>query len=76
MSSIVLISDNGLFILPTLSKVNFASRNIQIFNHIFCKYLWFYEIPQYHIYHCLLFMLEILKKALDNGICTGIVLTD
>ena len=26
--------------------------------------------------HCLLFMLETLKKALDNGLCTGIVLTD
>ena len=26
--------------------------------------------------HCLLFMLEKLKKALDNGLCTGILLTD
>ena len=26
--------------------------------------------------HCLLFMLEKLKKALDNGLTTGILLTD
>ena len=65
-------------ILPTLLKVYEKILYQQIyeyFNHIFSKYLCGFR-KHHSTQHCLLFMLETLKKALDNGLCTGIVLTD
>ena len=65
-------------ILPTLSKVyeKILYRQIyEYFNRIFSKYLCGFR-KHHSTQHCLLFMLETLKKALDNGLCTGIVLTD
>ena len=75
-------------ILPTLSKVyvymylcmyvyeKVLYRQIyEYFNRIFSKYLCGFR-KHHSTQHCLLFMLETLKKALDNGLCTGIVLTD
>ena len=65
-------------ILPTLSKVYEKLFYIQIykyFNNIFSKYLCGFRQGQ-STQHCLLFMLEYLKKALDKGLCTGVLLTD
>ena len=45
------------------------------FNGIFSKYLCGFR--KGHItQHCLLFMLESLKNALDKGLCTGILSPD
>ena len=65
-------------ILPTLSKVYEKLLYEQIykyFNDIFSKYLCGFR-KLHSTQHCLFFMLEILKKALDNGLYSGIVLTD
>ena len=65
-------------ILPTLSKVYEKILYRQIYeycNRIFSKYLRGFR-KHHSTQHCLLFMLETLKKALDNGLCIGIVLTD
>ena len=47
----------------------------EYFDRIFSKYLSCFR-KGHSTQHCLLFMLEKLKKALDNGLCTGILLTD
>ena len=65
-------------ILPTLSKVYEKILYQQIynyFNNIFSKFLCGYR-KGYSTQHCLLYMLEKLKASLDNGMCTGILLTD
>ena len=65
-------------ILPTLSKVYEKLLYHEIsdyFNCIFSKYLC--GLRKYHsTQHCLLFMVEMLKISLDNGLLGGIVLTD
>ena len=45
------------------------------FDSIFSKYLSGFR-KGHSTQHCLLFMLERIKKALDKGLCTGILLTD
>ena len=45
------------------------------FDSIFSKYLSGFR-KGHSTPHCLLFMLERIKKALDKGLCTGILLTD
>ena len=45
------------------------------FNTIFSKYLFGFR-KGYSTQHCLLYMLECLRKALDKGMHTGILLTD
>ena len=65
-------------IFPTLSKVYeklFYNQIYNYFNKIFSKYLCGFR-KGYNPQHCLLFMLESLKSALDKGLCTGILLTD
>ena len=65
-------------ILPTLSKIYEKILYKQIyeyFNTIFSKYLCGFR-KGYSIQHCLLYMLEYLRKALDKGMHTGILLTD
>ena len=65
-------------ILPTLSKIyeKILYRQIyEYFDKIFSKYLSGFR-KGHSTQHCLLFMLESLRKALDNGLCTGILLTD
>ena len=65
-------------ILPTLSKVYEKLLYQQIykyFNGIFSKYLCGFK-KGHSTQHCLLFMLESIKNALDKGLCTGILLTD
>ena len=65
-------------ILPTLSKVYENVLHTQIytyFNNIFSKFLCGYR-KGYSTQHCLLYMLEKLKASLDQGMCTGILLTD
>ena len=65
-------------ILPTLSKLYEKTLYMQIyeyFNTIFSKYLCGFR-KGYSTQHCLLFMLEYLKKSLDKGLLTGILLTD
>ena len=65
-------------ILPTLSKVYERVIHEQIyeyFNGIFSKYLCGFR-KGHSTQHCLLFMLEKLKRALDKGFITGILLTD
>ena len=47
----------------------------EYFNLIFSKYLCGFR-KGHSTQHCLLFMLEKLKKALDKGLTTGIFLTD
>ena len=65
-------------ILPTFSKVNekiFHQQIYEYFNCIFPKY--FYGFRRGHsTQHCLLFMLEKLKRVLDKNQVTGILLTD
>ena len=65
-------------ILPTLSKVYekiFHQQIYEYFNFIFSKYLCGFR-RGHSTQHCLLFMLEKLKRALDKGQVTGILLTD
>ena len=65
-------------ILPTLSKIYEKKLYLQIyeyFNGIFSKYLGGFR-KGHSTQHCLLFMLEKLKEALDKGLTTGILLTD
>ena len=65
-------------ILPTLSKIYEKILYQQIyeyFNSIFSKYLSGFR-KGHSTQHCLLSILENLKKALDKGNCTGILLTD
>ena len=65
-------------ILPTLSKLYEKILYIQIYNYfdnIFSKYLCGFR-KGHSTQHCLLFMLENLRKALDNRLKTGILLTD
>ena len=62
-------------ILPTLSKIyeKLLYRQIyEYFDIIFSKYLSGFR-KGHSTQHCLLFMLEKLKKALDNGLCIGIL---
>ena len=64
-------------ILPTLSKLYEKILYIQIYNYfdnIFSKYLCGFR-KGHSTQHCLLFMLENLRKALDNRLKTGILLT-
>ena len=71
--SLVLSSD-----MNTLSKIYEKLLYQQIyeyFNCIFPKYLCGFR-KGHSTEHCLLFMLDRLKKALDKGLCTGILLTD
>ena len=65
-------------ILPTLSKVYekiFHQQIYEYFNCIFSKYLCGFR-RGHSTQHCLLFMLEKLKRARDKGQVTGILLTD
>ena len=64
--------------LPTLSKVYekiFHSQIYEYFNGIFSQYLCGFR-RGHSTQHCLLFLLEKLKRALDKGLVTGILLTD
>ena len=63
-------------ILPTLSKLYEKILYIQIYNYfdnIFSKYICGFR-KGHSTQHCLLFMLENLRKALDNRLKTGILL--
>ena len=65
-------------ILPTLSKIYEKKLYLQIYDYftgIFSKYLVRFR-KGHSTQHCLLFMLEKLKEALDKGLITGILLTD
>ena len=65
-------------ILPTLSKVYERLLYPQIyeyFDDIFSKFLCGFR-KGYSTQHCLLYMLETLRKALDKGYITGVLLTD
>ena len=72
------INYRPISILPTFSKIYEKIFYIQIyeyFNNIFSKYLCGFR-KSHSTQHCLLFMLENLKKSLDKGLKTGILLTD
>ena len=65
-------------IQPTLSKLYEKVLYQQIyeyFDNIFSKYLSGF-CKCHSTQHCLLFMMERIKKALDKRCCTGILLTD
>ena len=65
-------------ILPTLSKVYEKVIYHQIykyFNNIFSKYLCGFR-KGHSTQHSLLFMLEAMKRALDEGLFSGVLLTD
>ena len=65
-------------ILPTLSKIYERILYQQMYIHfdnVFSKYLCGFR-KGHSTQHCLLFMMENLKKALDKGLCTGVLLTD
>ena len=65
-------------ILPTLPKIYEIILYKQIydyFKNIFSKYLCGFMIG-HSTQHCLLYMLEFLRKALDKGMYTGILLTE
>ena len=65
-------------ILATLSKIYekiFYPQIYEYFDRIFSKYLCGFR-KGHSTQHCLLFMLEKLKEALDKGLTTGILLTD
>ena len=68
----------GISILPTLSKIYekiFYQQIYEYFVNIFSTYLGGFR-KGHSTQHCLLYMLENLKKAMDNGLSTGILLTD
>ena len=68
----------SISILPTLSKIYEKILYMQIyeyFNSIFSKYLCGFR-KCHSTQHCLLYMLEHLKRSLDKGLKTGILLTD
>ena len=65
-------------ILPTLSKIYeklFFTQIYRFFNGIFSKYLCGFR-KGHSTQHCLLYMLENLRKSLDKGLKTGVLLTD
>ena len=65
-------------ILPTLSKIYekvFFMQIYSFFNNIFSKYLCGFR-KGHSTQHCLLYMLEHLRKSLDKGLKTGVLLTD
>ena len=65
-------------ILPTLSKTYekvLYTQIYQYFDNILSKYLCGFR-KGFNSQHCLLFMLEKLRKAIDKGLYTGILLTD
>ena len=65
-------------ILPTLSKIYEKVLHIQIyeyFNTIFSKFLCGFR-KGISTRHCLLYMLEKIRRYLDKGLKTGILLTD
>ena len=69
---------NTLKTLPTLSKIYekiFYQQIYEYFGNIFSKYLGGFR-KGHSTQHCLLYMLENLKKAMDKGLSTGILLTD
>ena len=64
-------------ILPTLSKIYekiLYHQMYEYFDNIFSKYLSGFR-KGHSTQHCLLFMLESLKKALDKGLCTNQLIT-
>ena len=68
----------AISILPTLSKIYeqiFYQQIYENFVNIFSKYLGGFR-KGHSSQHCLLYMLENLKKAMDKGLSTGILLTD
>ena len=72
------INYRAVSILPTLSKIYEKILYYQIYEYfynIFSKYLSGFR-KGHSTQHCLLFMLESLKKAVDRGLRTGIQLTD
>ena len=65
-------------ILPTLSKIYekvLYQQMYEYFDKLFSRHLCGFRKGQ-STQHCLLFMLESLKKALGKGLSTGILLTD
>ena len=72
------VLDNVNSSSPNKDGTTIINKNQQIydyFNCIFSKYVC--RFRKYHItQHCLLFMVEMLKKSLDNWLLSGIVLTD
>ena len=65
-------------ILPTLSKIYeklLHQQMYEYFENIFSKYMCGFR-RGHSTKHCLLYMLEKLKKARDMGLATGILLTD
>ena len=65
-------------ILPTLSKIYeklLHQQMYEYFEKIFSKYMCGFR-RGHSTQHCLLYMLEKLKKPRDMGLATGILLTD
>ena len=65
-------------ILPTISKIYeemLYEQMYEYFNNIFSKYVCGFR-KGYSTQHCLLFMLEKIKHALDKELHAGILLTD
>ena len=65
-------------ILPTLSKIyeKAVYKEIyQYFENIFSRQICGFH-KGFNSQHCLIFMLEKLRKAIDEGLYTGILLTD
>ena len=72
------VNYRSISILPTLSKVYERLLYPQIygyFDDIFSKFLCGFR-KGYSTQHCLLYMLETLRKALDKGYIIGVLLTD
>ena len=68
----------AISVLPTLSKIYekiFYQQIYEYFGNISSKYLGGFR-KGHSTQHCLLYMLENLKKAMDKGLSTGILLTD